>query len=169
MTHAHAFGESGFKLMTKTVLITGAARGIGLATAEIFAENHYNIVLLDRDAPALEAAGDRLPDALRLPIDIANPQAGGEVAAAIKGHFGRLDCLVNNAGVADFGPIEACDVTTWRRVMDTNLDGMFYLSQALTPLLRETAAAWSISPRFPACVPRPCGSPMAPRRRRSCT
>ena len=45
---------------------------------------------------------------------------------------------MNNAGVADFGPIEACDATTWRRVMDTNLDGMFYLSQALTPLLRET-------------------------------
>ncbi|MEC7123475.1 MAG: SDR family oxidoreductase [Pseudomonadota bacterium] len=124
--------------MMKTVLITGADSGIGLATAEIFAENHYNTVLLDRDAPALAGAGERLPDALRLPIDIANPQAGGQVAAAIKDHFGRLDCLVNNAGVADFGPIEACDATTWRRVMDTNLDGMFYLSQALTPLLRET-------------------------------
>ena len=59
--------------MKKTVLITGAARGIGLATAEIFAENHYNIVLLDRDAPALAAAGERLPDALRLSINIANP------------------------------------------------------------------------------------------------
>ena len=70
--------------MMKTVLITGAARGIGLATAEIFAENHYNIVLLDRDAPALAAAGEQLPDALRLPIDIANPGLADEVASAIK-------------------------------------------------------------------------------------
>lgn len=123
--------------MTKTVLITGAARGIGLATAEIFAENQYNVVLLDRDVDALKAAGAQIPAALCLPVDISNAQAGGQVAADIKAHFGRLDCLVNNAGVADFGAIEDCDVGAWRRVMETNLDGMFYLSQAVTPLLRE--------------------------------
>jgi NAD(P)-dependent dehydrogenase (short-subunit alcohol dehydrogenase family) len=70
--------------------------------------------------------------------DISNPQAGGEIAAKIRADFGRLDCLVNNAGVADFGPIEACDQTTWRKIMDTNLDGMFYLTQALTPLLKDS-------------------------------
>jgi len=70
--------------------------------------------------------------------DISNPQAGGEIAAKISADFGRLDCLVNNAGVADFGPIEACDQTTWRKIMDTNLDGMFYLTQALTPLLKDS-------------------------------
>jgi NAD(P)-dependent dehydrogenase (short-subunit alcohol dehydrogenase family) len=124
--------------MTKTVLITGGARGIGLATAQIFAENGDHICLLDRDQAALEATAEVLPDALRLLIDVSNPQAGGQVAADITAHFGRLDCLVNNAGVADFGPIEACDVAGWRRVMETNLDGMFYLSQALTPLLRDS-------------------------------
>jgi NAD(P)-dependent dehydrogenase (short-subunit alcohol dehydrogenase family) len=70
--------------------------------------------------------------------DISNPQAGGEIAAKIRADFGRLDCLVNNAGVADLGPIEACDQTTWRKIMDTNLDGMFYLTQALTPLLKDS-------------------------------
>ena len=93
-------------------------------------------MLLDRDAPALAGPANGCRT-LRLPIDIANPQAGGQMAVAIKDHFGRLDCLVNNAGVADSAPIEACDATTWRRVMDTNLDGMFYLSQALTPLSRN--------------------------------
>ncbi|MEC8054738.1 MAG: SDR family NAD(P)-dependent oxidoreductase [Pseudomonadota bacterium] len=74
--------------MMKTVLITGAARGIGVATAEIFAENHYNTVLLDRDAPALAGAGERLPDALRLPIDIANPRPAGRWRPRSKGISG---------------------------------------------------------------------------------
>ena len=125
--HGPVPGGEEFKLIMKTVLITGAARGLS-ATAEIFAENHYNIVLLDRDAPALPAAGERLPDALRLPIDIANPQAGDRCGRDQA--FRALGLSVNTVGVADFGSIEACDATTWRRVMDTNLTAAFYLSQA---------------------------------------
>jgi NAD(P)-dependent dehydrogenase (short-subunit alcohol dehydrogenase family) len=53
-------------------------------------------------------------------------------------HFGRIDTLVNNAGVADFGPIEETGFERWRRVMETNLDGVFLCSQAATPALRET-------------------------------
>ena len=122
----------------KTALITGGARGIGLATAHIFAENGYQVVLLDRDAQALDAAALDLPAAEILVFDVSNPQASGQIAQEIQTRLGRLDCLVNNAGVADFGPIEDCDPAIWRKVMDTNLDGMFYLSQALTPLLRDT-------------------------------
>jgi NAD(P)-dependent dehydrogenase (short-subunit alcohol dehydrogenase family) len=55
--------------------------------------------------------------------------------------MGRVDALVNNAGVAEFGPIEECDFTTWRRVMATNLDGVFLMSQAMTPALKETHGA----------------------------
>ena len=67
--------------MMKTVLITGAARGIGLATAEIFAENHYNIVLLDRDAPALAAAGERLPGRADIAGDMLPDLPAGEGGA----------------------------------------------------------------------------------------
>ena len=52
-----------------------------------------------------------------------------------------VDALVNNAGVAEFGPIEDCDFTTWRRVMETNLDGVFLCSQAATPALKESRGA----------------------------
>lgn len=123
--------------MTQVALITGAARGIGLASAQVFHENGYQVILLDRDQDALEAAIADFPQAVPLLFDIADPQAGGLIAAQIKDKFGRLDCLVNNAGVADFGPIETCDQTAWRRIMETNLDGMFYLTQSLTPLLKE--------------------------------
>jgi meso-butanediol dehydrogenase/(S,S)-butanediol dehydrogenase/diacetyl reductase len=119
-------------------LITGGARGIGKATAALFIENGYQAILLDRDEDALTETAATMPGSTPYLYDISNPQAGGEIAAKIRSEFGRLDCLVNNAGVADFGPIEACDQATWRKIMDTNLDGMFYLTQALTPLLKET-------------------------------
>ena len=60
-----------------------------------------------------------------------------EVSSRVDGEFGRLDCLINNAGIADFGPIEECDGKKWRTVMETNLDGVFYLSQSLIPQLKK--------------------------------
>ena len=122
--------------MQKTALITGAARGIGLATAEIFQANGYRVAILDRDAQALSAAAAQLPQAEPMLLDLALPETAAEVARQIEEKFGALAALVNNAGVADFGPIEDCDRAMWRKVMDTNLDGMFHLTQALTPQLK---------------------------------
>ena len=122
--------------MQKTALITGAARGIGLATAEIFQANGYRVAILDRDAQALSAAAAQLPQAEPMLFDLALSETAAEVARQIEEKFGALAALVNNAGVADFGPIEDCDRAMWRKVMDTNLDGMFHLTQALTPQLK---------------------------------
>ena len=127
--------------MEKVALITGAARGIGKATAELFLENGYHAILLDRDEEALMETHQALENTSAYLYDVSNPQAGGEIAARILSEHGRLDALVNNAGVADFGPIEAHDQSKWRRVMETNLDGVFYMTQALTPMLKETKGA----------------------------
>ena len=127
--------------MEKVALITGAARGIGKATAELFLENGYHAILLDRDEEALMETHQALENTCAYLYDVSNPQAGGEIAARILSKHGRLDALVNNAGVADFGPIEAHDRSKWRRVMETNLDGVFYMTQALTPMLKETQGA----------------------------
>lgn len=121
-------------------LVTGGARGIGLATARLFLENDYEVIILDRDQPALlEAAADLGASAYL--YDVSIPENSSKVAQQIRSEFGRLDALVNNAGVADFGPIEECGEQLWRKIMDTNLDGLFYLSQAVTPLLKETQGA----------------------------
>jgi NAD(P)-dependent dehydrogenase (short-subunit alcohol dehydrogenase family) len=118
----------------KLALVTGAARGIGLATAQDFAAQGWRVVLLDRDSDELARAVAQVPGGTGAECDIADPDA----VAATFGTLDRLDCLVNNAGVAHFGPIEDCDFTMWRTVMATNLDGTFLCSQAALPLLKAS-------------------------------
>lgn len=123
---------------SKVALITGAARGIGLATAGLMQAEGWQIAMLDRDTEELARAVPTIPKALALPYDVSIPEQVDEAIAEVTRHFGRLDALVNNAGVADFGPIEETDFQRWRRVMETNLDGVFLCSQAAIPLLKET-------------------------------
>jgi len=127
--------------MTKTALITGAARGIGLATAGRFLREGWNVVMLDRDGDELGKAAAPRQDALTITADVSDPD---EVARAIDEttrRFGRLDALVNNAGVAEFASVADTDFALWRRVMATNLDGVFLMSQAAIPLLAEQGGA----------------------------
>ncbi len=126
----------------KVALITGAARGIGLATAHLMVGQGWRVALLDRDNDALTTAAAQFDSApLTLAHDVSNPQSAPQAIRDCLDHFGRLDALVNNAGVADFGPIEDTDFARWRQVMETNLDGVFLMSQAAIPALKETSGA----------------------------
>ena len=117
-------------------VITGGARGIGLAVGEWFLAQGHRVALLDIDAATLEATGARLaqPDrVLAVPCDVSDP---GRVQAAIDRvaeTFGRIDALVNNAGVAVFKPIGDTSFAEWRQVLSVNLDGAFLCSQACVP------------------------------------
>lgn len=119
----------------KTALITGAARGIGLATARGLQEAGWQVALMDRDGAELEKAAGQLPDPLVIEGDVSQSQDVTAAVAKVTEQFGRLDGLVNNAGVADFGPIRETTFDRWRRVMETNLDGPFLMTQAFTELL----------------------------------
>lgn len=126
----------------KTALVTGAARGIGLATTQLFLEQGWRVAMLDRDVPALEEAAEGLENVTLLRTDISMPDEVMAMAEeAARFGAGRLDALVNNAGVADFGPIDETSFERWRTVMATNLDGTFLVSQALAPLLKEAHGA----------------------------
>ncbi|SMO53043.1 NAD(P)-dependent dehydrogenase, short-chain alcohol dehydrogenase family [Thalassovita litoralis] len=128
--------------MQKCAIVTGAARGIGLATAKQFLEQGFAVALVDRDEPELnKVIEDLRENVIGLPYDISIPENAEAMVADTLNAFGRVDVLVNNAGVADFGPIEETDFTRWRRVMETNLDGVFLCSQAATPALKETKGA----------------------------
>ena len=129
-------------MVEKVALITGAARGIGLATAKLFLEEGWLVAMLDRDADELStAAVDLGQGASAFAYDVSDPDAVSNVIPDVIARFGRIDALVNNAGVADFGPIEQTDFARWRRVMETNLDGVFLMSQAATSALKETRGA----------------------------
>jgi len=125
----------------RTVLITGAARGIGLATARILSARGWQIAMIDRDAAELAEAVPTVARGAGFVCDVSMPEAVEQVVRDVTARFGRLDALVNNAGVADFGPIEETDFARWRRVMATNLDGVFLMSQAATPALKAARGA----------------------------
>lgn len=122
----------------KVALITGAARGIGLATSKLMLSQGYSVAMIDRDADALATATESLNSVLALPLDISIPSDVDTLVATTLEQFGRIDSLVNNAGVAEFGPIEETTFEQWRRVMSTNLDGTFLCSQAATESLIKT-------------------------------
>ncbi len=127
--------------MIKTALITGAARGIGLATTQRFLREGWNVVMLDRDGDELAIAAAPRQDVLAIVADVSIPDDVDRAIAKIEARFGRLDALVNNAGVAEFSPVAETDFAMWRRVMNTNLDGVFLTSQAAIPLLARQGGA----------------------------
>jgi NAD(P)-dependent dehydrogenase (short-subunit alcohol dehydrogenase family) len=125
----------------KTAIVTGAARGIGLATTDLFLEQGWRVAMVDRDAPELASAAMRRTGVLAVEEDISHPQAAPRMVTSVLDWAGRIDALINNAGVAQFGPVEQADFETWRTVMATNLDGPFLCTQAATPALRRTRGA----------------------------
>jgi len=125
---------------TKVALVTGAARGIGLATAKRFRAEGWRVALLDIDAATLKAAVASIsnPDAtLALVCDVSDAGQLASSIATIEARFGRLDALVNNAGVALFAPIMDTSKDDWSRVLAVNLTGPFLCAKAAVPLMRE--------------------------------
>ncbi|WP_170518582.1 SDR family NAD(P)-dependent oxidoreductase [Ruegeria atlantica] len=122
----------------KLALVTGAARGIGLATSKLFLQDGWHVAMVDRDADALTEAASNLDGTMPIVADVSDPDQVDDTIQAVMSNFGRIDAVVNNAGIAEFGPIEKHDFAVWRRVMETNLDGVFLVSQASIPALRES-------------------------------
>ncbi len=116
-------------LTDKAVLVTGAAKGIGRATALAFAQEGSNpLVITDIDANGLEGTADMLEamhrEVLAVPADISDPEAVGMLVDESLERYGRIDVLANVAGVGILGPVEDLAISDWRRVIDVNLWGV---------------------------------------------
>ena len=127
--------------MSKTALVTGAARGIGLATTKLFLEEGWQVAMIDRDTEALAEASAPLDNVLAVDCDVSVPEQVAAMIPQVTRALGGIHALVNNAGVADFGPIEDTTFERWRTVMANNLDGPFLVTQAAIPALKETRGA----------------------------
>lgn len=132
----------------RVALVTGAARGIGLATAKLFLTEGWRVALLDIEGELLAEAMAEIgrPDAtLALTCDLADPAAITAAFAALTARFGRLDALVNNAGTAVFKPLLETTLDDWNHVMAVNLTGPFLASQAAAGLMTEGGAIVNVT------------------------
>jgi NAD(P)-dependent dehydrogenase (short-subunit alcohol dehydrogenase family) len=119
-------------------VVTGGARGIGLTVARWFLAHEYCVALIDIDQPTLartEAELGQPQRVLALHADVSRPDPVARAFAAIDERFGRIDALVNNAGVAIFKPILDTSYDEFRHVLGTNLDGAFLCTQAAAPVM----------------------------------
>ncbi|MCE8535245.1 SDR family oxidoreductase [Ruegeria pomeroyi] len=127
-------------LTGQTVVITGASRGIGAATARHFAGLGAQVALLARDGAALEAlAGDIGNQALALPCDMGDWAAVAAAVAATEARFGPIHVLINNAGLIDpIARLADSDPKDWGRVVDVNLKGVYHGLRAVLPGMLAT-------------------------------
>ncbi len=117
-------------------VVTGAARGIGLAICRWFLAQDHQVVMLDMNGPELAQAHHALAQdfpcstTLAIPTDVSSPDQVSRAHERVIHELGRVDALVNNAGVASFAPALDTSFEEWRRIMAVNLDGVFLCSQA---------------------------------------
>jgi len=124
----------------KVALVTGAARGIGLATAKRFLAEGWRVALLDIENDLLQGAMVEIANpehTLALNCDVSDASAVAAAIDTLDKHFGRLDALVNNAGVAVFAPLLETSDADWNRILAVNLTGPFLCTKAAASLMRE--------------------------------
>jgi NAD(P)-dependent dehydrogenase (short-subunit alcohol dehydrogenase family) len=123
-------------------VVTGAAQGIGRSVAEALAAEGYALVLLDLREPdeALASVRARGADALGIACDVSADADVAAVAEQVRERFGRVDVLVNNAGISCVAPAEETSPEEWRRVLEVNLTGPFLLCRAFGRMMLEAGA-----------------------------
>ncbi len=128
--------------MSKVAVVTGAARGIGLAIAEKFLDTGYRVALLDVDVETLAQTAEALhlrPEAISIVCDVSDPQQVQASIDRVADHFGRIDVLVNNAGRAIFKPAQETTFEDWSWILATNVNGPFLCTQACASVMLKNA------------------------------
>ncbi|MEA5507372.1 SDR family oxidoreductase [Halotia wernerae UHCC 0503] len=130
----------------KVAVVTGGNRGLGFETSRQLAKKGYQVILTSRDEAKGKAAADKLQaeklDVISHPLDVTNHQSSEQLAEFIRQRFGKLDVLVNNAGIyiddqASSNSIFDAKIDTLQQTIETNVYGALQVTQALVPLMKE--------------------------------
>jgi NAD(P)-dependent dehydrogenase (short-subunit alcohol dehydrogenase family) len=132
------------RLKSRTALITGASRGIGLAIARKFAQEGCNLIITGRDEKSLQQVSGELRRlkirVLVVRCDVRDPHSVDELFSSMRREFSTLDILVNNAGIAHQNlPVDRLPFSTWKNVFATNVDGTFLITQAALRMMKKGA------------------------------
>jgi len=129
------------RLQGKVALVTGATRGIGLEVARALAEERCDLILTGRNEAALKRVGVEFRRArirvLLQPCDVRDPHSVDDLFRCVRREFERLDILINNAGIAHPNLPEKLPFPVWKDVLETNLDGIFLVTQAALVMMKR--------------------------------
>lgn len=124
-------------LEDKVVIVTGGSSGIGKSMAEKFNEKNAKVVIADIDVEKGEQTAEEIGVEFR-ECDVSDAESVKFVVDSVAEDYGRLDVMVNNAGIGTQSTIEDMDIEEWKKVLEVDLDGVMYGTKAATPYLKET-------------------------------
>jgi NAD(P)-dependent dehydrogenase (short-subunit alcohol dehydrogenase family) len=136
---------------SRIAIVTGASRGIGRAIAEALLAEGWRVYLCSRSqgsvADSVKALRERFGESsvAGRPVDVRRQEEVDAFVSWVAGEAGRIDCLVNNAGLGRFSPIDELTGDQWREVIQTNLDGAFYFIRAVAPVLKRQGDGWILN------------------------
>ncbi len=120
-----------FPLRGKTAFVTGAASGIGASIAEALAKKGVQVAVVDVNKDAATAKAAAIKNAIAVRCDVGDPDSVAAAVGQVSSAFGRIDILVNSAGIVDLASAEDIGLAAWKRTLDINLTGTFVVAQAV--------------------------------------
>lgn len=131
-------------------IVTGGSRGIGLATTDALLKRGWSVWICGRDQRRLTAVMIELEvryagRIFARPLDVTEPESVETFVAEVAGRQGRIDLLVNNAGMGLFAPVDEIEIEDWQRLMRTNLDAPFFFTRHVAPVMREQGRGFIIN------------------------
>lgn len=145
MSNALLPGIKQFDLTSKSAIVTGGSKGLGLAMAAGLASAGANIMLVNRNAEEGAAAAEELSQdygikAISFAADICNPEQTEAMAQTAIKEFGQIDILINSAGINIRGPIDELTLADFNKVMEVNVTGTWLCCKAVAPFMKEKAS-----------------------------
>ncbi|MCW2961381.1 MAG: family oxidoreductase [Thermoleophilia bacterium] len=132
-------------LHDKIAIVTGASSGIGRSIATQLAGAGARVVVAARRAPELDQLVTELPGALAVECDVTSEADVARLVAEVTAAHGRVDVLINNAGVGSFAPVVETTLEDWQRMLDVNLTGSFLCARAVLPAMLERGDGWIVN------------------------